>query len=97
MSEVSTTQLSSKGQVVIPEEVRERLGLKPGSRFVVVAEKGVIIFKVIQAPDLGEFDGLISKAKTAAKRAGMKQKDVADAIRRVRGEGKKSQHGRGAA
>lgn len=42
----ATTTLSSKGQVVIPEEIRERLGLRAGARFVVVAEKGVVIFKV---------------------------------------------------
>lgn len=33
------TTLSGKGQVVIPKEVREHLGLQPGERFTVV-EKG---------------------------------------------------------
>src|SRR5438552_4118017 len=37
MSEAATTTLSSKGQVVIPEEIRSRLGLKTGAQFVVVA------------------------------------------------------------
>lgn len=31
MSSASTTTLSSKGQVVIPEEIRARLGLEPGA------------------------------------------------------------------
>jgi bifunctional DNA-binding transcriptional regulator/antitoxin component of YhaV-PrlF toxin-antitoxin module len=30
MSDAATTTLSSKGQVVIPEAIRERLGLKMG-------------------------------------------------------------------
>ena len=32
MSETATTTLSSKGQVVIPEEIRVRLGLKADAR-----------------------------------------------------------------
>ncbi|NIR47056.1 AbrB/MazE/SpoVT family DNA-binding domain-containing protein [candidate division KSB1 bacterium] len=31
--------MSSKGQVVIPEEIRKRLGLKAGSQFIVVGIK----------------------------------------------------------
>ena len=38
MEALATTRLSSKGQVVIPEEVRTRLGLKAGVQFVVVGE-----------------------------------------------------------
>lgn len=87
MVALSTTQLSSKGQVVIPEEIRTRLGLKPGSRFVVVAERGVIIFKTIEAPDLGEFDELIAEARRQARKARLRKSDVADAVRRVRGRG----------
>ena len=34
MAELATTRLSSKGQVVIPEDVRQRLGLKAGDQFI---------------------------------------------------------------
>ncbi len=43
MGSLATTRLSSKGQVVIPEEIRERLGLKEGTQFVVVGERDVVI------------------------------------------------------
>lgn len=85
MVALSTTQLSSKGQVVIPEEIRDRLGLKPGSRFIVVAERGVVIFKVIDAPDRAEFDPLIAKARRSARRVRLSGPAVAASIRRVRG------------
>ena len=39
MSKLATTKMSSKGQVVIPEEVRSRLGLEPGEQFIVVGDK----------------------------------------------------------
>lgn len=85
MPPIATTQLSSKGQVVIPEEVRTRLGLRPGSRFVVVAEPGVVIFKSIDAPDRREFAGLVAKARKAARGAGLRKADVARAMQAVRG------------
>ena len=40
---VSTTKMSSKGQVVIPEQIRTQLDLEAGSRFVVVGDKDVVI------------------------------------------------------
>ena len=36
------TKLSSKYQVVIPKDVRARVGLRPGQEFQVVAKGGVI-------------------------------------------------------
>ena len=39
MSSAATTTLSSKGQVVIPEEIRIRLGLKAGAQFVVLGDR----------------------------------------------------------
>ena len=44
MATLATTKMSSKGQVVIPEDIRKRLNIKVGAQFVVVGEKDVIIF-----------------------------------------------------
>jgi AbrB family looped-hinge helix DNA binding protein len=85
MASVSTTRLSSKGQVVIPEEVRKRLGLAAGTQFVVVYEDDVVILKTIRPPSLAEFDNLIRAARRQAKRAGMKRSDIAKAVARARG------------
>ena len=53
MARVATTKLSSKGQVVIPEEIRRRLGLKTGSQFVVVGNKDTVVLKAIAPPSIG--------------------------------------------
>jgi AbrB family looped-hinge helix DNA binding protein len=84
MAGVSTTKLSSKGQVVIPESIRKKLHLKTGAQFVVVADKDVVILKNISAPSLDEFDNLIAKARRSAKEAGLKKADIKDAIAKVR-------------
>ena len=52
MTKPATTKMSSKGQVVIPEEIREQLGLKPGVQFVVVGSRDVVILKAIAPPSM---------------------------------------------
>jgi len=84
MGSLTTTRLSSKGQVVIPEEIRERLGLKEGAQFVVVGERDVVILKSIAPPAMEEFDELVRRARSAARKTGMKPADVRRAISRAR-------------
>jgi AbrB family looped-hinge helix DNA binding protein len=84
MSKVTTTRMSSRGQVVIPEEVRRRLRLTKGSEFVVLGEGDVVVLKVITTPSMRDFDGLIAEAENAAARAGMTVADVEVAVREVR-------------
>jgi AbrB family looped-hinge helix DNA binding protein len=86
MTNVSTTKMSSKGQVVIPEIIRKKLNLKPGSQFVVVGDKDVVILKSISPPNLNDFDDLIAEARRNGKKAGLKKIDIKDAILSVRGK-----------
>lgn len=85
MANLATTKMSSKGQVVIPEDIRTRLKLKAGSQFVVVGENDVVILKAISPPSMNEFDTLIAEARRQGKKAGLKQSDITDAIAKVRG------------
>lgn len=39
---MSEVRMSSKNQIVIPRDVREALGIKPGSRLLVVVRNGVV-------------------------------------------------------
>lgn len=85
MAAIATTKMSSKGQVVIPEDIRKRLRLEAGSQFIVVAGKDAVILKTISPPSMTEFDELIKKAKQQARKAGIKQADINKAIDAVRG------------
>ena len=87
MASVATTKLSSKGQVVIPEEVRNQLGLKAGDQFVVVGEGDAVILKTITPPSIRDFDAIIEKARKQARANRMKRSDIAKAIVKVRGRG----------
>ena len=86
MTTPSTTKMSSKGQVVIPETIRKRLGLQPGDQFVVVASKDAVILKAIATPTMDEFDELLAEARKQARRAGLERSDVADALAAARRE-----------
>ena len=86
MAKVSTTKMSSKCQVVIPEDIRKQLILKEGSQFVVLGEKDVVILKNISPPSMDEFDELIAKARKKAKAAGLKKSDIKNAVSKVRGK-----------
>lgn len=87
MSTFATTRMSSKGQIVIPEDVRKRLGLEAGAQFLVVGENDVVILKTIAMPSMNEFDGIISRARQQARSSGMKPADITTAIAKVRGRG----------
>ena len=84
MSKPATTRMSSKGQVVIPEVIRAKLRLKPGSRFVVVGQRGVVILKALSPPSMEQFDDLIAEARRQAKHASLKRSDISAAVKRVR-------------
>ena len=84
MRPLATTKMSSKGQVVIPEEIRRELGLDAGTQFIVVGEDDVVILKMVRAPSMKDFDRLVRKARAQAKAAGLKRSDIASAISEVR-------------
>lgn len=85
MKTLATAKMSSKGQIVIPEEIREKLGLKLGSLFVVMGEKDVVILKTITPPSMKEFDTIVGNIRKQAKSAGLKPLDIETAIKKVRG------------
>ena len=84
MKAVATTRMSSKGQVIIPEDVRRKLGLKAGAQFVVVGDNGVVILKSVAQPSIQNFDGLIKKARSQARAAGLTQADIHRETAKVR-------------
>ena len=84
MSTLGTTRMSSKGQVVIPEEIRQRLGLRSGMQFVVVGDRDVVILRAISPPSMDQFDDLISAARKAARQTGMKRPDIEAVTTKIR-------------
>ncbi len=84
MNTIGTTQMSSKGQVVIPETIRKQLHLEVGSQFAVFAEEDVVMLKIISPPKLSDLKIMLAKARKAAKEAGITPEDVTAAIKEAR-------------
>jgi AbrB family looped-hinge helix DNA binding protein len=76
--------MSSRGQVVIPEAVRDKLGLGVGTRFVVTGEGDVVVLKKLNPPSMAEFDEIIATARRQARAAGLTKGQVRTAVRKVR-------------
>ncbi|KKS95206.1 AbrB/MazE/SpoVT family DNA-binding domain-containing protein [Candidatus Woesearchaeota archaeon] len=77
---VETVRMSSKGQVVIPQDIREDIHVEEGTIFAVVGTKDTIILKRITTPskeelikDLGFFS---KKAKMKLQNRGITEKDL---------------------
>ncbi len=56
------TKVSSKGQVVIPKEIRERLGILPGEKIIVMTRNDEIVLKKARRLSLEELSEKIAAA-----------------------------------
>lgn len=81
MVAVSTTRMSSRGQVVIPEAIRVSCGFGEGTTFTVVAKGNAVMLQAIMMPPRDLFDELAHESRRAAEAAGMRPSDISDAIR----------------
>jgi AbrB family looped-hinge helix DNA binding protein len=87
MSNVELTKMSSKGQVVIPQHVRDELGLREGETFAVVGKEDTIVLKKVAVPSPKEvFARLHSWGIKFAAKKGLKEEDLQATIKRSRGK-----------
>jgi len=84
LSDISTTKMTSKGQVVIPEEIREYMHLESGVKFIVMATSDSIIFKKITLIPQKDIKHLLKASQAMAKKYKFKEKDISDIISEVR-------------
>lgn len=84
MERTEITSMSSKGQIVIPQALREKLKLKEGERFVILGQEDTIILKKMNLPTFADFDEMIKRSHKFAKDNNLTPKDLELAIKRAR-------------
>ncbi len=86
------TVVSEKGQVVIPQSVREKLGIKPKTRLLVYGYDDAVIMKKMEIPDVVEdLKALYRKIQPRiAKYGRLSEAEIEEIVQRHRKE--KSSH-----
>jgi AbrB family looped-hinge helix DNA binding protein len=80
--------VSSKGQVVIPQAIRKKLGIMPGAKLLVYGYKDAVIMKKIEVPDIAkELEAMYRRVdKRIAKYGELTQEEIEEEIQRYRKE-----------
>lgn len=84
MTDIQITSVSSRGQVVIPQSIRDQLNIKPREKFAVAGEDGTIIFKRIEMPKKKDFDTLLKRTREFAKTTALAESHINYAIKKSR-------------
>ena len=86
--DVEMIKMSSKGQIVIPQNIREEIHASEGTMFAVVSGKDSIVLKKVAPPSKEELIHELKEiAKEGTKRAdklGIKEVDVPNLVHKLR-------------
>ncbi len=82
--EAEMTRVSSRGQVVIPGLIREKLGLKDGSRLIVFGEGDTVILKKVGLSSAQGRSQTLSSIRKKVKDIGIIRRDVSREVVAVR-------------
>ena len=74
--EVQVTTTSPKGQVVIPQEIREGMHIEAGTKFAVYGRGDTLVFKRLELPTVKDFEKLARFGSEFARKKGIKEEDV---------------------
>ncbi len=77
---VSITKISSKGQVVIPAEIREKMNLEEGNLLIVSDSEDSIFMKKIKLPKVKSWKDATRPFKEAAKKSSFSKEDLLSLI-----------------
>lgn len=84
MENIEVTSVSSRGQVVIPQTLRDKLKIREGEKFVVIGEDNTIILRKLEMPSFKGFDRLLAKTREFTRKKELKEEEVEQAIKNAR-------------
>ena len=81
---VNITKISSKGQVVIPSEIRERMNLEEGNLLIISDSDDSICMKKIELPKIKSWKEATKSFRDAAKKSNFSNDDLKKLIKELR-------------
>jgi AbrB family looped-hinge helix DNA binding protein len=84
MENIEITSVSSRGQIVIPQGLRNKMKIHTGEKFVVIGEDNTIVLKKLEVPSFSGIDKLLRKTRDFAKNKRVKKEDIESAIKHTR-------------
>ena len=81
---VGVTKISSKGQIVIPFEIREKMNLEEGSILIVLDNKDSICLKKLELPNIKSWEEVTKPFKEAARKSGFTNDDLDRVIKETK-------------
>ncbi|MEM3871129.1 MAG: AbrB/MazE/SpoVT family DNA-binding domain-containing protein [Nitrososphaeria archaeon] len=80
--------VSSKGQVVIPQEIREKLGINPKTKLLVYGYRDAVILKKMETPNVAKKLREMYKRidKRIAKYGELTQEEIEEEIQKYKSE-----------
>jgi bifunctional DNA-binding transcriptional regulator/antitoxin component of YhaV-PrlF toxin-antitoxin module len=85
MSDIEFVKMSEKGQLVVPQNIRDSSNLNPGERFVAFPLSDGVLFKKVEMSKIKlDFDKLAKDVQAQFKKNNVKPRDVVEAIKWAR-------------
>lgn len=83
--DIEIVKMSAKGQLVVPQEIREKEGFAVGDRFIPLQVKDGVLFKRVELSDIKtEFEKLTAEVEKHFRKSKVSRKDISGAIRWAR-------------
>ncbi len=85
MENLELVKMSEKGQLVVPQSIRQIGNLRPGERFIALPVEEGVLFKRVEIPKVKlKFDALAKEIEEQFKKQKVKESDVDEAINLAR-------------
>lgn len=85
---MNITKMSSRGQIVIPQDIREQLHVSEGTVFTIIGSKDTIILKKVPTPSkeelLKQLSNMAKEGRKRAERFGIKESDIPELVHKLR-------------
>lgn len=82
---IDMTKLSQKGQVVIPNAVRRKLGLREGMKFLVVGVDDTIVLRRLEMnEERSRLKNLLQESRRKAEKIGFTEREIEEFIHQSR-------------